>query len=753
MRRRPLSQAVASALVVAGLTAPLFAQAQDAPRRSASVLLEEVVITARKRDESMQDVPVAVAAFGSDQIEALKVRDLTNLAVSMPNVSLDDIGTIKGTANFMIRGLGVNSSIPSIDPTVGIFMDGVYLGLNYGVIMDTFDLERIEVLRGPQGTLFGRNVTGGAVLMNTKKPGEELEFTARVAADGNPNGDGGLNSYAMSSVGGPVTDTLGAKLTVYHNNDDGWFVNETDGDERGGIKQKSIRPTIAWNPTEELEVVLRYEYTDINADGPAAQSHTNGLGIPGTPTNYSRNDFKFANDTKGFADSTTKFLTSEVNWNVAFGEGVITNIFGWRDYDGKTLSDIDAQPVQLFNASTWLEAEQYSEELRYNGSFASKFNVTTGLYYFTNDINYHARRDLLGALTPDGSPAKTTDGGGKYTVDTYAWFNSVDYDLNEAWTLNAGLRYTYEKKKADIASSSLNVNAPCNVLDGTCPIDFSDDEDWTSWSPKVGATYALSDDAMLYGHWTLGYRSGGYNLRNTAQDTVNFGPGPFDEEKVTNYEIGYKGILLDGRAKVNTAMFYTTVDDMQREINLADPTAGVVQVIRNTADAELWGVEADGTFSLLDNLTAMASVGYTHSEYTSVKFDLNGDGVIDGQDEDLNLPRAAEWTYSLGLNLDTELGDWGYMTSRVSYAYRDDSAYTDNNLGTLNSLDMVDAGIDYHTANNQWVVSLYGRNLLDEAKHGGDTQLPAMLGPVELGGTFSPLAKGRTVGLEVTYTF
>jgi iron complex outermembrane receptor protein len=200
-------------------------------------------------------------------------------------------------------------------------------------------------------------------------------------------------------------------------------------------------------------------------------------------------------------------------------------------------------------------------------------------------------------------------------------------------------------------------------------------------------------------------------------------------------------------------MFYTTVDDMQREINLADPTAGVVQVIRNTADAELWGIEADGTFSLLDNLTAMASVGYTHSEYTSVKFDLNGDGVIDGQDEDLNLPRAAEWTYSLGLNLDTELGDWGYMTSRVSYAYRDDSAYTDNNLGTLNSLDMVDAGIDYHTANNQWVVSLYGRNLLDEAKHGGDTQLPAMLGPVELGGTFSPLAKGRTVGLEVTYTF
>ncbi len=133
---------------------------------------------------------------------------------------------------------------------------------------------------------------------------------------------------------------------------------------------------------------------------------------------------------------------------------------------------------------------------------------------------------------------RAIDGGGKYTVDTYAWFNCVDYDLNEAWTLNAGLRYTYEKKKADIASAPLNTNAPCNVLEGTCPIDFSDDKDWNSWSPKAGATYALSDNAMLYGHWTLGYRSGGYNLRNTA-------------------------------------------------------------------DAELWGIEADGTFRLLDKLIAM----------------------------------------------------------------------------------------------------------------------------------------------------
>ena len=219
----PVSLIVAT--VAASVTVP-SALAQEIPSRSRSVLLEEVVVTARKRDESMQDVPVAVTAYGADQIDTLKVRDLTNLSVGMPNVSLDDVGSVKGTANFTIRGLGIYSSIPTIDPTVGIFIDGVYLGTTFGVIMDTFDLEKIEVLRGPQGTLFGRNVTGGAVLLDHKKPGDNLEFAARVAVDGNPNGDGGLNSYANLSVGGPLTDTLGAKISGYYNKDDGWFVNE-----------------------------------------------------------------------------------------------------------------------------------------------------------------------------------------------------------------------------------------------------------------------------------------------------------------------------------------------------------------------------------------------------------------------------------------------------------------------------------------------------------------------------------------------
>lgn len=752
MKKRTLSKIIALNTAIIAASVACSATAEQAPRKSsASIMLEEVIVTARKKDESMQDVPVAVAAFSSGQIEAMKVRDLTNLSVGMPNVSLDDTGTVKGTANFMIRGLGINSSIPSIDPTVGMFIDGVFLGTTYGVIMDTFDLEKIEVLRGPQGTLFGRNVTGGAVLMDHKKPGDEFEFTARAAVDGNPNGTGGLNSYLNVAMGGPLTDNLGVKVSGYYNNDDGWFENEFNGENGGANEQKMLRSTLAWNPSDTLEVVVSYEYADTASDGPVAQSHTSGSGVDGTPTNYSRDSFKYSNDEKGFLNSTTDFLTSEINWDVDFGDGVITNIFGWRHYVGVGLSDIDSQPVSLFHADSGLDAEQYSNELRYNGSFNEKFNVTTGLFYFTNDLKYTEQRNLLGMLTPDGSPASTQSGGGKQKTNSYAWFASVDYDLSESWILNVGMNYTYEEKKAEIASLSMNVDSPCNVLEGTCSFDFKDDQNWSNWSPKVGATYLLSEDEMLYGSWSLGYRSGGYNFRNASVDTVNFGPGPFEEEEVSNFEMGYKGSLLEGRALVNAAVFYTEVGDMQREINLSDPDAGVVQLIRNSADAEIWGVELDSTISLTDNLVVKAAVGYTDATYTDVKFDLNDDGVINGDDMSLNLPRAAKWTYSLGLNLDTELGDNGYMVSRISYSYRDGSASTDNNLGTLNALKMVDAGVDYHTADDDWVISLYGRNLLNEVSHGNDTQLPGMLGPIPLGGTFSPLSKGRTVGLEVTY--
>jgi iron complex outermembrane receptor protein len=668
------------------LHAPDAAAQEEDRRGGASILLEEITVTARKREESAQDVPLAITAFNSAQIEALKVRDLTNMSVGMPNVALDDIGTTRGSANFSIRGLGINSSIASIDPTVGLFLDGVYLGNNVGVIFDMFDVESVEVLRGPQGILFGRNVTGGAILLNTKKPSEQFEFTARAAVDG--GGDGGQNTYLMGSIGGPVSDTFSLKLSAYYNEDDGWFKNLFDGSDHGAIEQTMIRPVAVWTPNDSTELILRYEYTDIEGDGPASQTHTNGTGVPGAFANFNRDSFDFSIDERGFQKVETDFVSVELNIDVEFGDGTITNIFGWRESESSSNADIDAQPVWLFHAPAWLNTDQVSNELRYNGQFADRANVTVGVYYFENEINYHERRELGGIATGGVAPFIQLDGGGDYEVQTLGLFAAVDYDLSDQWTLTAGLRFTHEEKDANIASLIRNVtdarnptvNNECNiVLAGDCPFDFVDnDENWDSLSPKIGATYHIDDESLAYGHWTRGVRSGGYNLRNTSLIPTNT-PGPFDEETVDNFEVGYKSTRDWGR--LNAAVFYNTIDDMQRELNLPNEGAGVVQLIRNTADTTIIGFEVDGTFSLTDNFLLLASVGMLDAEYDEVNQDLNGDGVVDSVDEALDLPRAADVTWSIGFTHDLDIGQWGYLSSRINYAYRDESAYTDSNLG------------------------------------------------------------------------
>ncbi|GAB5450469.1 MAG: TonB-dependent receptor [Halioglobus sp.] len=720
-------------------------------------MLEEVIVSARKREEGAQEVPLSVSAFNSDQLAALKVRDLTNLAVGMPNVALEDIGTTRGTANFSIRGLGINSSIPSIDPAVGVFVNGVYIGVNSGIVFDVFDLASVEVLRGPQGTLFGRNVTGGAVLLNTIKPGDELEGTARYAVD--TGDEGGINSYYMGAIGGPITDTLGARAVLYYNDDEGKFENQFNGNDFGEVEQTMFRGTVVWAPTDTTELILRYEHVDIEGQGPAAQTHTNGSGVPGASVNFERDTTDFSIDEEGSQDSQADFFIAEFNWDVDFGDGTITNIFGYRDSSGETVSDIDAQPVWIFHAPAWLDAEQYSNELRYNGLFAEKANVTVGGMYFTNDLDYHERRNFLGVATGGVAPAASFNGGGEYSVETWSLFAQVDYDLTDQWTLTAGVNYSYEEKEAKIASLSANINSPfdpandCNIVTGSpnpCPFDFVDDEDWDNIAPKLGATYHLNDDSRIYGHWTRGYRSGGYNLRNTSFDPADT-PGPFDEEEVNNFEIGYKSTHDWGR--LNAAIFYNEIDDMQRELNLPSQGAGVVQLVRNTADATLTGIEVDGTFKLTDNLLLLASIGYVDAEYDDVREDLNGDGVIDGGDEGLDIPRAPELSYSIGFTHDLDIGNWGYMSSRINYAYRDEMAFTDNNLGFIDEAEVLDAGVDFHSNDGHWVFSLYGRNLLDENWHGGDTELPDDISGFATGGTFSPLTAGIRYGAEVTYNF
>lgn len=740
------------------LISGVSANAQDAFGVS-SVLLEKITVTARKREELIQNVPLSVTHFSSEEIDTLKVRNLESLAVKMPNVALDDIGTVGGIANFSIRGLGINSSIPSVDPTVGVFVDGVYFGANIGgALFDTLDIESIEVLRGPQGTLFGRNVTGGAILINTKKPGDTLEVSFRTSFEG---GGESLNSYYMGTVGGPLGETVSARITAYTNQDNGWFKNLHTGKAFGDLDVRIVRPVLVWEPTDDLSLVLRYQYDSVDGDGPAAQNHTNGFGVSNAAVNFDRDSHDFSINNEGKRENEAHFFSAQADWDVGFGNGTITNIFGWRDSETFSSVDLDASPLELMSAQAWSNYRQWSNELRYTGRFFERLNATTGVYYFSNKINYHEHRSLLtAAIAASGLPFPPgTDvsqfGGGNYDVETLGLFLSLDYDLTSQLTLTAGTRYTRDKRDGEIAliptSSPLTPLPSCNIVEGpACEFDFIDEETWHSWSPKLGATYYISGEANVYGHWTRGFRSGGYNLRNLSPI---HSPGPYDEETIDSFEAGFK--VTKDRGRLYGAAFYNMIDDMQREINFPDPALGIVQLIDNTADVEAYGFELDGLFAIAENLFLIGSVGYVNPEYTKVKHDLNRDGTLDVKDLALELPRAAKWTYSVGLTHDTGAAGWGRMTSRISYAYRDKSYFTDDNRGYILEQNILDAGIDIIPANGRFSIGLYGKNLLDEVKHGGDSTLPSTLGlpplSAPLGGTFSPLAKGRIFGVQLTY--
>ncbi|WP_235901222.1 TonB-dependent receptor [Pontixanthobacter aquaemixtae] len=765
-RRTSTLALAASALALVPQTA--FAQdadedQQSEDRGSALDTFDVIVITGTKTQdaEDVQDVPLAVTAFNSESLEALKVRDVQSLTYSAPNVSLDQIGTSRGTANFSIRGLGINSSIPSIDPTVGVFVDGVYLGFNGGVVFDLFDLDSVEILRGPQGVLFGRNVTGGAVLINTGNPTEEFQGKFRAAVDGPfvDGGRGGANYTVSGVVSGPIVeDTLLFKLGAYYNKDEGYFTNLFDNTNHGAAETKIFRGALEGR-FGDLTLTGKLDYFESDGDGPSGQNR--GL--------FDRETFDMSIDNAGFYAN--EIWTGSVTAELDIGPGTLTNVFGYREYSAATDGDIDSLPAFLFHSATETEQEQISNELRYAMSFDG-VELTIGGFYFDQSIAYTEVRDLppLSALT--------FYGGGQQDHEVIGAFANAQVYLTDSLSVIGGIRWSREEKDAGV--TYVRPRPMCSVVQGTCPTTgtnpfiptenngFTDSNSWSNWSPKFGLQYEFAN-SQVYAHWTRGYRSGGYNFRitnaNVFENVVVPATGgnfSFDEEKVDNYEIGGKFQTDDRSFTLNAAAYITKIGNMQREVNQSSPTAGVSQFILNTADATIFGVEAEARMRVSDSLLFTANVGLIDAEYDEVRFDISGDGVIDDADLALSLPRVPEVTAGVGAIHELDLGA-SSVVSRVNLQYRDEFAYTDNNFGYIQDITSLDANVTWNTPVEGLAFSIYGKNLLDGVQAGGDTQLPfggplsngvnRPFDPVPAAGTLSPLSKGRQIGAEMTFEF
>ncbi|MBV1904577.1 MAG: TonB-dependent receptor [Pseudomonadales bacterium] len=723
---------------------------------SAQRLMEEMVVTGTRKktaDERIQDVPIAMSAFNGDQLEALQVRNIENLSFSMPNVQLDSVGTVKGAANFSIRGQGINSSIPSVDPTVGVFVDGMYLGVSWGVNFDTFDLESIEVLRGPQGLLFGRNVTAGAVVVTTRQPSHDFSLRTKVGIT-----DDNDQTYGLSMTGSLVPDKLAGKLALYYRNDAGYFENVSTGDNHFGAGETYLaRGAVTWSITDAWDTTFSVEVGKDQSD--SAPSYT--------PFDSSRpgfvherpGDFKIKTHVDSglgnFGDTDWYNIILNSTLDVAFGDGSITGIVTYRDLEQNGEIDLDGTDIPgfEFHSGANLEQDQTSFELRYSGRFFDdKLDLTVGGYYFEQQQRYYAFRELDFTSLGAAAPTPHFNYGGIVNHETWGVFVNGDISLTEQLTLSLGVRYTYEEKDALVAIALLSTasDLPGGRFTGgceregkiTCGGDFVDDDDWNSVTPRISMQYYFTDATHAYASFTKGFRSGGYNLRNTSPSQR---PGPWDEESQDSYEVGLKSEILDGRVRFGAALFLNEIQDMIREVITEDPdTGGSLQVIQNTADADVWGVEFDVQWLATDNLLIYLNVGHLDDEYQEILADLSLDGVVDETDLNLSLPRLAKWTGSIGGNYDIPV-DSGLFTIRLGYSRRTSGFFSDSNVDTL-------PGISFSSADEKWKFSLYGKNLLNQVLHVTQFSIGKPVASERAAvSAFSPIKKGRVIGAEFTY--
>ena len=755
-------RSVASIAVAAALAYPAVGQAQvpveapaeaNGPERAA-----QIIVTTKTSETSLRDYMGAARIVGAGELAARAFQDLSSLSYAAPNTSLDAIGTFRGVANFAIRGLGINSSIPSIDPSVGLFVDGVYMGINAGTVLDMVDVERVEILRGPQGVAFGRNTTGGAVLVRTADPQEQFGGSARLSLEGPVDrARGGPTVSGRAMVTGPLGGGFSFRLAALHSDDAGYFRNLFDGSKLGGANTSVVRGGLAYRGAA-LTVIAKGEWSSSEGDG--APTHSNGL--------FGRDSFAISVNQRGFHDSDGGFASLRAE--LALGEGVLTNIAGWRDYTLFTRNDIDSTPVKLFESDTATDQQQWSNELTY-AIDTGTLSMVAGVYVLSQQVGYDEGRDLTGL----GSTLQY--GGGRQEHDTYGMFGQFDVDLSEAVTLSAGLRWTREEKQAVI--TYVRARAACSVTAGTCPVagvrvpgennGFSDARNWEAFSPRIAASWHVSDDAQVYASWARGHRSGGYNLRITQplafeQIAAANGSPAFDEERVDSFELGAKWAAPDGLAYLQGAVFWNAVDNLQRELNVPSATSGLAQSVYNTADARIRGGELEGWLQPAPGLSVSAHVGLTDAQYRRVFLDLTGDNAVTAADLALDLPRAPEWSWGGSVGYTASLSAGVDLSADAFFQHRSAFAYTDNNWGFNSASDRLDASLALDLADQGLMVRLYGRNLLDEVQFGGDTQLPFGGGafsdgnnrpfdPAPAAGTFSPLAKGRVIGVELDARF
>ena len=719
-------------------------------QREISTGIEEIVVTAQKREENLQDVPASVSAMDAAALEKAFARDLMDVAGVSPNLIIDPV-LGNGTAAISIRGIQLAEVEKSFDPAVAVYQDGIYLATSTGALLNVWDADRVEVLRGPQGTMFGRNTVGGLVHVIRAKP--TGEFGGKV--NFNVGEDDQEDIKALVNLPAMLNGTLATKISAMSLSGGGYFNNVTRGTSEGDTDLEAYSLSALWNPTENLQVHLIYDDIDDQSDV-RPTSCFNGVGDlfpavgqPRSECSTATTDFHLNTFHAGETPASVEVeaITLNIEYDINESNKLVA-VYGSREMEETSLQEFDNSALDLFRTSRPQTEEQESLEIRLESDF-SWGKTTVGAFFWESEYDAWQSTWFFGGL--NDSPRTL------HETENTAFFAQVDYDVTDKMTLTFGGRWIDEEKSmCQVFTGRITDNQPfyanwpgeeagvtktapdaryaiknwgCDdSLSATAQEQYTDAEtgesatytgveSWDDFTPKVGITYN-TDNGMVYASYSEGFRSGGFNGRATGANNS----GPYDPESVESIEVGFKTILANNTLQINGAIFSVDYSDKQEDVILPGTDGAVtLTVVQNAASVSIDGLELETLWVPTPGLTLTANLGILDASYDSYN-------VVDGAGNSLDksgldLRRAPEMTLTLGALYEHALANGDYLVSSFNYRWKDDyctsannkgieANYNGNNPACNEAFGLLDASLSYESEN--WRLSFYGKNLTDE---------------------------------------
>jgi len=752
---RSIGQILAGASLAALLGGEAVAQETAAHGAAATgqvAGLEEVIVSARRRNESIQDAPIAMTSIAPSQLEGAAALTIGALQGAAPNVVITMGPTGAAAANISIRGIAFADIEKSFDPSVGVNVDGVYIGTSTGQMLDFFDMESIEVLRGPQGTLFGRNTIAGVINVRRTRPTGEWGGKFEVSA-----GDFGTRG-ARAVLNVPIMPgVLSAKIFEMHQQSDGYYRTLDTGKPRGDYKGDNFGASFLLTPNETFDALLTLEKQQQRFDpmtGPLSQAGDVFCPFVICGGNNTTDIYTVSPGGKQFGEYSAPAATLEMNLDT--GAVKYTSVTSYRESTEDQQQDYSTSGVYLAHRKQ--KYDQFSQEFRGAGKIGDRFDYVAGLYYFDSQYTLDQSTLIFGGP----APSQHTVG----TSQSYAAFVDLNWEIMDRVRLSGGGRWTHDEKSMD---TTVGADAYGKATDS-----------WNKFTPKVGLDYRPTDAIMIYGSWSQGYRSGGFNGRGLTPFSAKT---PYNPETVDAFELGLKSEFLDNRASLNLAAFYTKYKDIQQSTTIAQAGGtGNETIVTNAASAKIQGIEADLTWRVTEGLTLRSAFGYTDAKFEGfltrqpvagiafpvifdfsdvnliyapkTTFSVNAEyalplamGSIDGEFKaNVGFRSLSPYDQQIAADVATPLPDVITPTTVVQVPRNDPRLRSDQQSLLDASLSyLLNVGGDKGKAR----VTVFGRNLLDD--RGTNTAFTVAAWPVLW--SFAGAREPRTYGVQLGYEF